>query len=70
LFILIVVSAISGAAYPSFYISAFKPVNIIKGNSKMGSNNRFRKALLGFQFFLTFLANINRDRLYPGKKTD
>ncbi|HEY8783560.1 MAG TPA: ABC transporter permease [Mucilaginibacter sp.] len=56
LFILIVVSAISGAAYPSFYISAFKPVNIIKGNSKMGSNNRFRKALLGFQFFLTFLA--------------
>ena len=56
LFILIVVSAISGAAYPAFYISAFKPVNIMKGNSKMGSNNRFRKALLGFQFFLTFLA--------------
>ncbi len=56
LFILIIVSAISGAAYPSIYVSAFKPVNIIKGNSKMGSNNRFRKALLGFQFFLTFLA--------------
>jgi len=53
---LIIVSALSGAAYPSFYISAFKPVNIIKGNSKMGSNNRFRKSLLGFQFFLTFLA--------------
>ncbi|MFI5140257.1 MAG: ABC transporter permease [Sphingobacteriales bacterium] len=56
LFALIIVSAISGAAYPSFYISAFKPVNIMKGNSKMGSNNRFRKALLGLQFFLTFLA--------------
>jgi ABC-type antimicrobial peptide transport system permease subunit len=53
---LIVISALSGAAYPSFYISAFKPVNIIKGNSKMGSKNNFRKALLGFQFFLTFLA--------------
>jgi putative ABC transport system permease protein len=53
---LIIVSALSGAAYPSFYISAFKPINIIKGNSKLGSNNRFRKALLGFQFFLTFLA--------------
>jgi putative ABC transport system permease protein len=56
LFILIIVSAISGAAYPAFYISAFKSVNIIKGNSKMGSSNRFRKSLLGFQFFLTFLA--------------
>jgi len=56
LVVLIIVSALSGASYPSFYISAFKPVNIIKGNSKMGSNNRFRKSLLGFQFFLTFLA--------------
>ncbi|WP_426668895.1 ABC transporter permease [Mucilaginibacter sp. McL0603] len=56
LVVLIIVSALSGAAYPSFYISAFKPINIIKGNSKLGSNNRFRKALLGFQFFLTFLA--------------
>ncbi len=55
LVILIIVSAISGAAYPSFYISAFKPVSIMKGNSKMGSNNRFRKSLLGLQFFLTFL---------------
>src|SRR5258708_14272377 len=45
LVVLIIVSALSGAAYPSFYISAFKPVNIIKGNSKLGSNNRFRKAL-------------------------
>jgi len=54
--VLIVVSAISGAAYPSFYISGFKAVNIMKGNSKMGSKNRFRKVMLGFQFFLTFLA--------------
>ena len=56
LVLLIIVSALSGAAYPSIYISAFNPINIIKGNSKTGSNNRFRKSLLGFQFFLTFLA--------------
>jgi putative ABC transport system permease protein len=56
LLLLIIVSALSGAAYPSIYISAFNPINIMKGNSRTGSNNRFRKALLGFQFFLTFLA--------------
>ncbi|MEP7108297.1 MAG: FtsX-like permease family protein [Ferruginibacter sp.] len=56
LFILIVVSAISGAAYPSFYISSLNPISIAKGNSKTGNKNHFRKALLGFQFLLTFLA--------------
>ena len=56
LLLLIFISAISGAAYPSIYISAFNPINIMKGNSKTGSNNRFRKVLLGLQFFLTFLA--------------
>ncbi|HEY4195943.1 MAG TPA: ABC transporter permease, partial [Mucilaginibacter sp.] len=53
---LIVISALSGASYPAFYISRFQPVNIIKGNNKLGSNNGFRKSLLGLQFFLTFLA--------------
>ena len=53
---LIILSALSGAAYPSFYISAFKPVNIMKAGNQIGSNNRFRKSLLGFQFFLTFLS--------------
>ena len=48
LLLLIIVSALSGAAYPAIYISAFNPINIIKGNSKIGSNNRFRKTLLGF----------------------
>jgi putative ABC transport system permease protein len=56
LLLLIIISALGGAAYPSIYISAFNPINIMKGNSKTGSNNRFRKVLLGFQFFLTFLA--------------
>lgn len=53
---LILLSALSGAAYPSIYISAFKPVNIVRGSLIIGNNNKFRKALLGFQFFLTLLA--------------
>ena len=54
LIILILLSALGGAAYPAFYISAFNPVNIIKGDRKISGGNRFRKRLLGFQFFLTF----------------
>jgi putative ABC transport system permease protein len=54
--ILVIVSVLSGSAYPSIYISSFNPVTIIKGKSQMGSSNRFRKIMLGFQFFLTFLA--------------
>ncbi|CAN5324842.1 ABC transporter permease [soil metagenome] len=54
--VLVLLSTLSGAAYPALYISALKPLNIIKGNSQMGSNNRFRKSLLGVQFFLTFVA--------------
>lgn len=56
LLVLIGLSALSGAAYPSFFISAFAPIRILKGNSKTGGKNRFRTLLLGFQFFLTFLA--------------
>ena len=54
--ILILVSALSGALYPSIYISSLNTVSIMKGTTKMGSNNRFRKALLGAQFFLTFIS--------------
>ncbi len=55
LFTLVLITVLGGAAYPSFYISALKPIHIVKGNLELGSKNRFRKSLLGFQFFLTFL---------------
>jgi putative ABC transport system permease protein len=52
---LIIITVIGGAAYPSFYISSLKPISIVKGNMVLGSKNRFRKVLLGIQFFLTFI---------------
>lgn len=54
--LLVLVSALSGALYPSFYISSLDTVSMMRGNAKIGSNNRFRKALLGIQFFLTFIS--------------
>ncbi len=52
---LILLTVLGGAAYPAIYISSLKPANIVKGKLVLGSKNRFRKLLLGFQFFLTFL---------------
>jgi ABC-type antimicrobial peptide transport system permease subunit len=52
---LALLTVLGGAAYPAFYISSLKPAGIVKGKLSLGSKNRFRKLLLGFQFFLTFL---------------
>jgi putative ABC transport system permease protein len=52
---LIFITVLGGAAYPSIYISALKPISIVKDNLVLGSKNRFRKVLLGLQFFFTFL---------------
>lgn len=49
------ITVLGGAAYPSLYISSLKPISIVKGDLALGSKNRFRKVLLGFQFFLAFL---------------
>jgi putative ABC transport system permease protein len=48
-------TVLGGSAYPAFYISALNPVTIVKGNFTLGSTNGFRKILLGFQFFITFI---------------
>ncbi|MEP6749210.1 MAG: ABC transporter permease, partial [Bacteroidota bacterium] len=53
--VLIFITVIGSAAYPAFYISSLKPISIVKGKMILGSKNRLRKSLLGFQFFLTFL---------------
>ena len=53
--VLTLIMVAGGAAYPAFYLSSLKPAGIVKGSLRPGSRNRFRKALLGIQFFLTFL---------------
>ncbi|MFL9485095.1 ABC transporter permease [Chitinophagaceae bacterium LWZ2-11] len=52
---LVIIIVLGGAAYPAVYVSSLKPISIVKGQSALPGKNRFRKVLLGFQFFITFL---------------
>lgn len=52
--IIILITGILAGTYPAFYMSSFKPVNVIKGIYKTGNKgNIFRKILVIFQYSLT-----------------
>jgi putative ABC transport system permease protein len=50
------VSAVFSGLYPAMYISSFKPVQILKGKTSLGSSNRFTRFLLIAQFSLSCFA--------------
>jgi len=51
-------TSIIAGAYPSFYISKFEPVSILKGTMKVGKTNWLSYTLLTFQYTLTVIALI------------
>ncbi len=55
---LLALTALASGAYPSLYVSSFKPVVIFTGRLKFSGKNVLRRALLTAQFALAFLAVI------------
>ncbi|MFH1195970.1 MAG: ABC transporter permease, partial [bacterium] len=50
----IIITSLLAGSYPAFYISSFKPVTILKGNSFTGTkSNRFRRLLVISQYTIS-----------------
>lgn len=55
LFALLFITAIIAGSYPSFYITSFEPVGILKGKMKIGGTNWFTRMLLCLQFVISLI---------------
>ncbi len=51
-------TAIFSGVYPAYYISAYSPVRIMKGEQKVGGTNPLARVLMSLQFSISILAVI------------
>ncbi len=65
---LLVLTAIIAGSYPSFYITSFEPVSILKGTAKFGGTSWFTRILLGGQFVISLIMIITGLAFYQNGK--
>lgn len=59
LLILLVVTGLIAGSYPAFYVSRFRPAQILRGTLKYGSTSLFTRILLTFQFSISLVAIVS-----------
>jgi len=65
---LLLLTAIIAGSYPSFYITSFEPVSILKGKAKFGGTSWFTRILLGGQFVISLTMIITGLAFYQNGK--
>lgn len=63
-----IITALLAGSYPAFYISSFRPIQILRGTTKFGGSNFFTKSLLIVQFSISLSAVIFSTAFYFNAK--
>jgi hypothetical protein len=53
---LLAITTMIAGSYSAFYVTSFKPISVLKGNSKTGGTNWFTRLLLGLQFSIALIS--------------
>lgn len=62
---IMLIAGILGGSYPAFYLSAFNPIQVLKGTLAKGSGNPLlRKSLVSVQFIITIFTVVSMGVIY------
>mgnify|MGYP001146319769 CR=1 FL=1 len=56
LFLVLLGTGFLAGGYPAFFVSKYKPVEILRGSLKIGSSSNLSRVLLGLQMFISVLS--------------
>lgn len=65
---LLLLTALIAGTYPSFYITSFNPISILKGRTRFGGTNWLTRIFLGLQFSISLVTIISAVGFYKNAR--